>query len=306
MSNILKNKQAFSLIEVIVALGLFAILAAGVFNITTSSYKNFYGTGDKQSLTEYAQEGVEAVRSIRDNSWQSIEDVSETGDKGLTKDSNGYWDFSGTSDSLGVLTRKVSIEDVSRDDEGEIVTSGGTNDPNTKKLTVTISGSGISDYVLTSYLSNWSYRTWEQTDWSASSASEFWSGFTQASSSFSNVNTSTPTGTLKLSGSYDASGYLYSSIFSVWSGDKELQSIAVEQDVPSACNLDITIEGANSINFNTGIVSEVFSDDSTTYYVSSTPKSLNGKEFIRYKVDLAACNGNSETPTLYSVKINYR
>lgn len=187
----IKNK-GFSLVEVIIALTLFAILAAGVFDVVTNSYRNFYGTGDKQSIAEYAQEAIEVVRSIRDNSWQTIENAATAGgNNGLTKNVSGYWEFSGISNTFGELTRTVAISDVQRDDSDNIVASDGTNDPNTKKVIVTVSGSGIDDYVLTTYITNWSYKTWEQSDWSGIGDREFWSSLTMASSSYSNISTST-------------------------------------------------------------------------------------------------------------------
>jgi prepilin-type N-terminal cleavage/methylation domain-containing protein len=203
MFKIKKHNQGFSLVEVIVALGVFAILAAGVFNVVTSSYRNFYGTGDKQLIAEFAQEGMEAARSIRNNSWQDLETVSGAGDKGLTA-SNGYWEFSGTSDTLGDLTRVVVVTDAQRDGNWEIVTSGGTDDPNTKKVVVTVSGSGIDDYVLTTYFTNWSYETWNQTNWSGIGDREFWADATMASSSYSNISTSTVGAVLLASESYSA------------------------------------------------------------------------------------------------------
>ncbi|MBT4209348.1 MAG: prepilin-type N-terminal cleavage/methylation domain-containing protein, partial [Candidatus Komeilibacteria bacterium] len=183
--------SGFSLVEVIVAIGVFTVLAAGIFNVVTSSYRNFYGTGDKQSIAEFAQEGIEASRAIRDNSWQDIEDIAGDGNKGIIKASEGYWEFSGSSDTLGVLTRTIAISNVERNANDEIVSSGGTEDPNTKKVVVTVSGSGISDYVLTTYFTNWSYKTWEQSDWSGVGDRKFWSDLTMASSSYSNINTST-------------------------------------------------------------------------------------------------------------------
>ena len=302
----INNKNGFSLVEVMVALALFSILAAGVFSIVTSSYKNFYGTGDKQSITEFAQEGIEAVRSIRDNSWQEIETVSGAGNKGLAK-SGGYWSFSGTSNTLGVLTRVVAITDAQRNSNGEIVTSGGTSDPNTKKATVTVSGTGIDDYVLNVYLTNWSYKTWTQTDWSGVGAREFWSNTTMASSSYSSTTTST-VGLIKiesLAGVYNPTSHLYSSIYSIDSDDRELRSIEVEQNIPSGCGLQVTVEVSNTTNMASAST-QVFSDTSATYYVSSTPATLNGKRFLRYKLDMTSCSGQSQTPTLYSLSINYR
>lgn len=307
MDRFIYNKQGFSLVEVIIALGVFAILAAGVFNVATSSYKNFYGTGDKQSLTEYAQEGIEAVRAIRDNSWQDIEDA--VGDNGLVK-TDGYWEFSGSSDSFGDLNRVVTVSNVERDSNYEIVTSGGIDDPHTKKIVVTISGAGVGDYVLTTYLTNWAYKTWTQTDWSGDGYRDFWADPTMFSSSYSSTTTSSP-GQISVPYNSDMGQvaddqYMYSSVYNLGASDKELRSLEVEQYIPpySGCDVEVTIEVSNSSNMS-GAVSQVFSDISTSYYVSSTPSSLNGYPYIRYKIVLTGCN-TSYSPILYSISINYR
>ena len=305
MFKIIFNKNGFSLVEVLVALGIFAVLAAGIFNIVTSSYKNFYGKGDKQSLTQFAQEGIEAVRSIRDNSWQEIESVAGAGNKGLVK-TDGYWRFSGTSNTLSALTRVVAIANAQRSSDSQIVTSGGTTDPNTKKVTVTVSSTGIDDYVLETYLTNWSYKTWIQTDWSGVGAREFWSNSAMASSSYSNIATSTGQITVTSTASvYEPTAYIYSSIYSIESDDRELRSVEVEQNVPAGCSLQITVEASNTTNMASAS-SQVFSDTSAGYYVSSTPTSLNGKKFLRYKLDLTSCSSQSEAPIFYSLSINYR
>ena len=106
--------------------------------------------------------------------------------------SSGFsWQFSGTSNTLNALTRVIVVSDVQRNSAGSIVVSGGTDDPDTKKVTVTVSGAGIADYVLTTFLTNSSAKTWEQTDWSGTSSNEFWASMVTASSSYSNISTST-------------------------------------------------------------------------------------------------------------------
>ncbi|MBT6691343.1 DUF2341 domain-containing protein [Candidatus Parcubacteria bacterium] len=189
MLNIRINNQAFSLVEVIVAVAVFAMLAAGVFHIVTNSYSNYYGTGDKQVASDYAQEGLEAVKSIKESGWQTI--VDAVGANGLTKDSNSAWAFSGASDTLNDFTRVITIANAQRDSNWNIVDAGGTDDPYTKKVTVTISGTGMDDYTLNTYLTDWNHKTWTQTDWSGVGDSEFWSNITMASSSFSTISTST-------------------------------------------------------------------------------------------------------------------
>ncbi len=193
-----KNKflqAGFSLVELVVALAAFAILASGVIYVVTSSYKNFYGIGDKQTVAEFAQEALEALRAIRESSWQYLEE--NTGSNlGLVKN-NGVWQLSGASDTRGELTRTVVISDVQRDTSGAIVASGGQDDPLTKKVTITISGAGLEDYVLESYLTSWANRVWEQTDWSGGIGTQYWSYENKAYSSTTMDGIST-TGALKL------------------------------------------------------------------------------------------------------------
>ncbi len=190
IDKIKKISRGFSLIELIVAIAIFSILASGVVYVFVNSYKNFFGVGDKQVVVQFAQEGMEAVRSIRDNSWQSIVNAADGSDRGLVKN-NGLWEFSGTENTLNGLTRVVVVSDVLRNSSGSIVAIDGVDDPDTKRVTVTVSATGISDYVLTTYFTNWSAKMWEQTDWSGTTANEFWASMITASSSYSNISTST-------------------------------------------------------------------------------------------------------------------
>ena len=135
MNNKIPNKKGFSLVELIIAIGAFVLLAGGVFSTIIGNYKNFYGVGDKQAVAEFAQEGIEAVRAIRDRSWQVIEDKVNS-NTGLIKDSNNLWQFNGSSNTEGELTRVILISEVSRDDDGLIVSSGGDNDISTKSVIV--------------------------------------------------------------------------------------------------------------------------------------------------------------------------
>lgn len=169
------KKNGFSLVEVIIAVGIFSILAVGVVLVATNSYTNFYGTGDRQTVAAFAKEGVEAARSIRDNGWQSIEDAVGSA-SGVIKNSAGVWQFDASTDTQGSMTRTISISNVQRNEAGDIVASGGVDDPNTKKVTVTVSGPGIQDYSLTSFLTNWSQKEWLQTDWTAGIGTQFWQG----------------------------------------------------------------------------------------------------------------------------------
>ena len=125
-----KNTSGFSLVEIILALGIFVILAtSGVTTVLHSFSVN--KLGEEQSNAElYTQEGLEAVRSIKNQGWSNL----SAGTFGLTT-SGGNWDFSGSSDAKDKYTRQITISGVNRDVSGNIVESGGSVDTDTLKVT---------------------------------------------------------------------------------------------------------------------------------------------------------------------------
>jgi len=90
---IMRNETGFSIIELLIAMAIFVLLSASIsvlmfsgedlLRINLASYKGLL----------YAQEGIEAARSIRDGGWQYL----TQGNHGLAQE-GGAWIFSGTSD----------------------------------------------------------------------------------------------------------------------------------------------------------------------------------------------------------------
>lgn len=89
----------------------------------------------------FAQEGIEAVRTIRDESWS-------TNLAGVALDTNYYLLISGGKWTLtqtaqpalnGIFTRTVKFYSVNRDVNGNIVSSGGVLDSKTKRAVSTVS-----------------------------------------------------------------------------------------------------------------------------------------------------------------------
>ncbi len=133
----MKNSQGFSLVEVILALAIFMILAvSGVTTVLHSFSVN--KLGEEQTNAElYAQEGIEAVRSIKNQGWSNL--IADVQTKGL-KTTSGFWEFNGsTSDTKDKYTRSVLVSAVNRDVSGNIVDSGGATDPDTLKITSNVS-----------------------------------------------------------------------------------------------------------------------------------------------------------------------
>ena len=61
------------------------------------------------------------------------------------------------------------MTNVNRDTNGNIVSSGGNEDPSTQKITVTVqwpgTGTNVGQIQLTDYLTRWQNQVFQQTDW---------------------------------------------------------------------------------------------------------------------------------------------
>lgn len=155
----LKNSQhGFSVLELILASAIFMIFAIGSVSVVLQGIDS-NRLGEEQSIaTQFAAEGLEAARSIKNQGFANLVNSSASG---LARVSN-LWAFSGTQNQFGPSNkyrRSLSIADVQRDVSGNIVTSGGTLDPDTKKVssvvTWNVSPTRPNSVNLITYLTNW-------------------------------------------------------------------------------------------------------------------------------------------------------
>lgn len=132
-----RNNRGFTFVEIIVALGLAAILLPALGSALSFSIR-VASQGEKfTQATSIAQQGMENLYSQKSQNWSSIVD-------GVT-----------TTVSLP-FTRTITISDVKRNLSGDI-DSGGTNDPNTKLINVIVTWpeeGGSQKVALNSYVTN--------------------------------------------------------------------------------------------------------------------------------------------------------
>jgi len=151
----MKRTQGQSVIEVIVAVSIFAIVAGSSVIAILGSLSSIRLAEEESQAAFIASEGLEATKSIRNQAWANL----INGTYGLSLGS--IWTFSGASDidPSGKFTRTVDIASVTRDGNGTIVTSGGTVDTETKKITSTVSWNFTptrqNSVIMTMYLTNW-------------------------------------------------------------------------------------------------------------------------------------------------------
>ena len=149
--------KGFGLIEIIVGS---AILTVSLAAVATYFQKSLQFNQDNKKIVQASfllEEGLEVVKFFRDTSWLNI--------SGLTSNTSYYLKFDGTKWATStsnvfvdnLFERKLVINNVSRDANDDIVSSGGTNDADTKKATVSVSWggrNGTTTKSISTYLTN--------------------------------------------------------------------------------------------------------------------------------------------------------
>lgn len=130
--------HGFSVVEVLLAASIFAMLTTAVIGALVYGRASTASSGDRARANLVADEGIEAVRNIRDAGFANLTD----GTYGLVQSGN-TWTLSGTSDTSDIFTRSITIA------------SGGTN---RKTITSNVSwsgGQGSRQASVVSELTNW-------------------------------------------------------------------------------------------------------------------------------------------------------
>ena len=133
----LKTQHGQSLVEMMVAIGLMAIVLPVIY---TALYVSRQGKAQEiQRLQAGAliREAREAVRSVREKGWSNI----ATNGTFYPSITSSTWSLTSGAQSINGFTRQLVISDVRRDNTGKIVTSGGNVDPSTKKIDYSVSWS---------------------------------------------------------------------------------------------------------------------------------------------------------------------
>jgi len=154
----MKNTRGFGIVEVIVAVALFVTIAvSGIASVVGSFTTNRLGE-EQTEATAYAQQGLEAARSIKNQGWDTPF-LATPCESGCGISTSGSWAWLGTNNTSGKYTRTVTVSEVSRLGNGDIADTGGTLDPETKKVTAEVTWSfsplRTNVVILSTYMTNW-------------------------------------------------------------------------------------------------------------------------------------------------------
>ncbi len=161
-----------SLVEMLVALGVGVILIGAAVSATVITLRSQVKTKLLRSAYSLAVKTIDDLRTISQSDWHSIYNLP----KG---ESNKYYIYSsstqlyikkgqGTTNIEGQnFNRWFYVENVYRDSNGNIVKSGGTEDPSTQKATINVSFNrgGVETVTLSTYLTRWKNKISKQGHW---------------------------------------------------------------------------------------------------------------------------------------------
>lgn len=101
------KQLGFSLVEVILSTAVFVLLVTALAGVYLYGQESTAMAGNRARAVMLAEEGVEAARNIRDQSFSNLVD----GTYGLTTTGN-QWNLSGSQDTTDIFTRKITISSI--------------------------------------------------------------------------------------------------------------------------------------------------------------------------------------------------
>ncbi len=156
------KSNGFTIVEIMVVVGVIIIAFTAVLGFFAFEAKIAERSRMRLQAISLIEESMEAVRNFRDNTtWDSggIGDstVITMGADYYPVSSSTGWDIVSGNEIVNVFTRAIVFNQVSRDEDDDISGSG-TNDPNTRKITVIIvwtDRQGSATESLITYITNW-------------------------------------------------------------------------------------------------------------------------------------------------------
>ena len=122
MAKLSKLNKGLSLVEVVIASAIILAAVLVLLGVHSLYLKVALSNSNTVKAAYLAEEGIENVRFLRDSGW-------------TTNISN----LTSTTTSVDGFVRVVTLATVRRDASGDIVTSGGSIDLNTKLVTSSVS-----------------------------------------------------------------------------------------------------------------------------------------------------------------------
>jgi hypothetical protein len=151
-----KKNAGLTIVEVVIASAIILAATLALIGVHGFYLKSALSNTDTVKAVHLAEEGIEGMRYLRDDSWQrNIESLSPDTPYGLEL-IGGVWQAV-PNVWIDGMSRSVTISSVFRDSSSDIVSGGGTLDPNTVLVTSSVSWSSsgaTTTKTIATYLTN--------------------------------------------------------------------------------------------------------------------------------------------------------
>jgi len=333
------NKSGQSLIEILIGVGIAAIIGASIVGAISTIMRVGLESKNNQIASGLLKRIIDETRSVAESDWLKIYNLSPKG-----ADSSFYPTASGTTLIIlpGATTTIIggreftywfSVENVNRTKcgLGEIsslatttcLTTEGANeneiyeDPSTQKITAHVGWqNGTHSLTATQYLSRKRNLTFLQTDWSGGYNQEYFptsSIGTLVNNSFSTstyIAYGSSTGQIFLSNFTVSSGTLISSVYDtfststfnmiMWQGVKPAGT-----DVKFQVAVSDTASGPWNYYGPDGSVNSYYTPSDQNTPIDLNPRYVKNKRYIRYKVFILPDASHATSSTIYDIIINW-
>ncbi|MCX6799868.1 MAG: hypothetical protein NT091_01850, partial [Candidatus Falkowbacteria bacterium] len=204
------NNQGTSILGVLLALGVFAIMSSAIVSLTMGSFQGIIRSDQWITANSLALEGYEGARSVRDRAWNEL----KYNQSAISTSTMG-WALTGegTSEQSDIYSRTINFSDVCRASSSEIVVCpNGYKDVHSKKIDVNVSwpiagiGGATTSAKYSSYLTNWEGHDWISTNWTGGAGQAIWADSTKYSTDDNNIYHA-DTGEIKLYKDYQGGGW---------------------------------------------------------------------------------------------------
>lgn len=167
------------LIEILVAIVVAGVIIGGVASTIGTSLVASKKNKQITSATGIAQQDIEAIKSLAESNWNLIYCPPAGSCPGNKTSANHYqpayssgtWQMQSgeattTLDSV-IYTHYFYLDNVYRNDNGDIVTSGGDEDPSTQKITAVVTWSNSPDFSLSEYMMRHTSSSFRDLNWTS-------------------------------------------------------------------------------------------------------------------------------------------
>lgn len=174
------------LIEMMLAIAAAVIVLSLGAQLVYVSLRSNQAAGDRNVGLGLAEEGIEGVRSATAQQWQSLYALAKNGTHYHPLIAAGAWTIAAGDDSVTIngasYERFFVVANVCRDSATRSIAgitdadgstmlctaSGGTFDPSTQRVIVTVSLQSGDPLTVTEYMVRWRNKVCAQADWSSS------------------------------------------------------------------------------------------------------------------------------------------